>query len=175
MKQLTHAIFYVKTVALVTMFVIVTGCQKPDASKELKPIAEKYIEAWNTGNMDILDTIIDPQFVRHVSPSSITGAVGLDSLKKVISNFRTTYPDFHVAFEEEIYVDNKAAGRWSFTATNTGPGSIPPTGKQIKATGISILHFKNGKIIEEWAEVDNLSIMLQLGFTLTPPSADTIK
>ncbi len=30
-------------------------------------------------------------------------------------------------------------------------------------------------MVEEWVETDNLAAMLQLGFTLTPPSADAEK
>jgi predicted ester cyclase len=156
--------------ALVTTFFVAIGCQQPDASRELKPIVDVYVEAWNTGDLDALDAIIDPQFVRHVSPTSPTSAAGLDSLKKVISTFRTTYPDFQVTIDEEIYAGSKSVGRWSYTATNTGPGRIPPTGKQVTATGISILHYSNGMIVEEWVETDILSTMQQLGFTLTPPS-----
>jgi predicted ester cyclase len=175
MKQLSQTIFKTVSLGLVTLFFFATGCQQPDASKEFKPITDAYVEAWNTGNLDPLDAIIDPQYVRHVSSASTTGAVGVDSLKKVISNFRTTYPDFHVTLDEEIYVGDKSTGRWKYTATNTGPGSIPPTGKKVTATGISILHFKKGKIIEEWVETDNLVAMQQLGFTLTPPSVVTEK
>lgn len=175
MTQLSQTIFKSVILGLVTLFFVATGCQQPDASKELKPITDALVEAWNTGNLDPLDAIIDSQYVRHVSPASKTGAVGLDSLKKVISNVRTTYPDFHITLDEEIYVGDKAASRWRYTATNTGPGSIPPTGKKITATGISILHFKNGKIVDEWVEIDNLVVMQQLGFTLTPPSVVTEK
>ncbi len=145
MKQLSQSIFNIVSLSLVAIFFIATGCQQPDASKELKPIGDAYVEAWNTGNLDPLDAIIDSQFVRHVSSASKTGAVDLDSLKSVISNFRTTYPDMHVTLEEEIYAGDKSVARWTYTATNTGPGIIPPTGMKITATGISIIHYKKWK------------------------------
>jgi predicted ester cyclase len=173
MKHLSKLILESISLGLMVLFLFSIGCQQSDASKEFKLIVDAYIDTWNTGNLNTLDAIIDQQFIRHVSPASTTGAVDLDSLKKVISNFRTTYPDFQVTLDEEIYTDNKGAGRWRYTGTNTGPGSIPPTGKKISATGISILHFKDGKIMEEWVESDNLTVMMQLGFTLTPPSVAT--
>ncbi len=170
MKQLSRSLISTVLMALAATFFVAMGCQQPDASRELKPIGDAYVVAWNTGNLDALDAIIDPQFVRHMSPTSPTSAVGLDSLKRVISTFRRTYPDFQVTLDEEIYTGSKSVARWSYTATNTGPGRIPPTGKQVTATGISILHYSNGKIVEEWVETDNLSTMQQLGFTLAPPS-----
>jgi len=155
-------------IAVLALLFLAVGCQPQDASQALKPIGEVYEEAWNTGNLDLLDDIIDPQFVRFVG--SETSAVGLDSLKQVITALRTTYPDFHVTLDEGIYVGDKSASRWSFTATNTGPGDFPPTGKQVTMTGTSFFRFANGKMVEERVEINVLSWMLQLGFTLTPPS-----
>lgn len=176
MKRFTQTFMRTVLVVLLMAFFIAMGCQQPDASQKLKPIVDAYAEVWNTGNLHALDAIIDPQFVRHTSPSGTASAVvGLDSLKKVIVNLRTAYPDFHVTSDEEIYAGEKAIVRWSYIATNTGTGNFPPTGKQVKNTGIDILRIKNGKIVEDRAETDNLFLMQQLGFTLTPPSVSSAK
>ena len=49
---------------------------------------------------------------------------------------------------------------------------MPPTGKPVNFWGVSILHFANGKITEEWASFDTQSLMKQLGFTMMPPAAE---
>ncbi len=155
-------------ITVLALLFLAVGCQQQDTSKEWKPITDGYVKAWNTGNLEILDGIVDPQFVRIVG--STTLAEGLDSLKKYISSARETYPDFHVTIDERIYAGDKAASRWTVTATNTGPGDFPPTGKQVTVTGISFSRMKNGKLVEERVEYNVLSWMQQLGFTLTPPS-----
>ncbi|NOX87146.1 MAG: ester cyclase, partial [Chlorobi bacterium] len=66
--------------------------------------------------------------------------------------------------------NNAAAARWTITATNTGSGSHPPTGKRIEVPGISIIHFADGKIKDEWIASNNFYWLKQLGFTLVPPS-----
>ncbi len=172
MEYLIRKVFNFSKIITPILFLFIIGCQPPDASIKLKPITDKYVEAWNTGNLDLLDEIIATEFVRHTSPASNTAAVGLDSLKKVMTAFRVAYPDFNVVMDEEIYLENKAVARWTYEGTNTGPGRFPPTGGHVKSTGISLIHIENGKIVEEWAETDNLSSMLQLGFTLTPPVAE---
>jgi predicted ester cyclase len=157
--------------AVLITLVFLAGCQPPppaDYSKELKPLVDAYNAAWESGNVDALDAIFDPNFVRHSDPGS--SAEGLANLKKVIRGFKTSYPDVKLVSEEEIYSKDKFAGRWSFTATHTGPGDIPPTGKSVKQWGINIIHFKNGKIVEEWDGFDNLPLLEQLGYTITPPS-----
>lgn len=96
---------------------------------------------------------------------------GVDGIGKVISGLRAAFPDLKVVVDEEIYGENRAALRWTFTGTNTGSGEMPPTGKAVRAWGIEIIHFANGKITEQWVAYDNQSVMQHLGFTMTPPAA----
>jgi len=156
-------------IAVLALLFLAVGCQQQETSKEWEPIIDGYVEAWNTGNLDILDGIIAPQFVRIVG--STTSAEGLDSLKKYISSFRETYPDFHVTIDERIYAGDKSASRWLFTGTHSGLGNPPLKGKQVNLTGMSFSRMKNGKMVEERVEIDRLAWMLQLGYTLTPPSS----
>jgi predicted ester cyclase len=43
---------------------------------------------------------------------------------------------------------------------------IPPTGKRVTFTGISITQFIDGEIVEHWAEFDLLGLLQQLGASL---------
>jgi predicted ester cyclase len=45
---------------------------------------------------------------------------------------------------------------------------VPPTGKEATFTGIDIYRIVDGKIVEQWVEVDMLGLMQQLGFLPTP-------
>lgn len=157
--------------AIAIAFMVLSGCQqqKPDPSQELKPITDKYVEVWNNGNVAELDAIMDPNYVYHANNSPEVN--GRDGMKKVITSFRTAYPDLKLVLEDEIFSENKAVGRWHITATNTGSGEMPPTGKSVDWWGIAILHFSNGKLKEEWTAYDNQSLMEQLGFTMMPPSS----
>ena len=146
--------------------VILLGCQPPDASKKLKPVVDKYVEVWNTGNLEQLDAIIDPKFVRRVN--LIPDVNGVDGLKKVISGFRAAYPDLKIVVDDPIYSENSFACRWTFTGTNTGPGEMPPTGKPVKIWGLTIAHFANGKLTEENVAYDNHAFLEQLGVMMPP-------
>ena len=132
--------------------------------KNLKPIFDKYYEVWKTGNVDELDAIFDPNFVRHADKGS--SAKNLADLKKVISEFGKTFSDIKLVSEEEIFTENKFAGRWSFT------GKDVVTGLPVSQWGINIIHFKDGKIVEEWDGFDNVPLFEQLGFTTTPPATE---
>jgi predicted ester cyclase len=40
---------------------------------------------------------------------------------------------------------------------------MPPTGKELAMTGITILQLADGKIAEVWTEADGLGVIEQLG------------
>ncbi len=161
--------------APVLALVLIAGCQTPppDPAAELKPIVDAYVEAWNTGNVDALDAIVDVGVQRHASPTTGSGATSLDELKQVITFTRALFPDFHVSLDEEIYVAGKSAIRWTITGTHTGSTEeLPATGKAVSLSGSTISHYAEGKLTEEWVYSDNQDFMQQLGFMLAPPTAE---
>lgn len=171
MKQLIQTILKTGPLFLLMALMVFTGCQqqKPDPSQELKPILDKGVAIWNNGNLDEVSEVWDESVVRSVN--QLPDVKGVDGMKKVISGFRTAYPDAKLTADEEIYAENKVTLRWTFMGTNTGQGEMPPTGKKIKIWGITILHFANGKITREIVAYNNQALMEQLGFSMMPPNA----
>ena len=65
--------------------------------------------------------------------------------------------------EDVIAEGDKAACRVSQRATHRGTfQGMPATGKQVTQTGIDILRFADGKIVERWGEFDSLGLLAQL-------------
>ena len=146
----------------------ISGCEQPDPSLRYQALVDGYIEAWNTGNFENLERIVSSDFEFRLTPK-FEALVGLDSLKAEIGLYRTAYSDFKIDLLETVYSENAAAVRWKITGTHTGSGWIPPTGKQLDVMGMSLVHFEEGKMKDEWVAGNNLLWMQQLGFTLIPP------
>ena len=154
---------------IVTIF-LTSGCQEQkDYSQELKPLIDKYVEVWNSGNVDELDAVMSTDFVRHAKSTSDDG---LKNIKKLITGSRTAFPDLYLVLTDEMFTENRFAAHFSFTATNTGPGQFPSTGKSVEVWGVVIAHFADGKLTEEWVGYDNQSFLEQLGFTMMPPAQE---
>jgi hypothetical protein len=77
-----------------------------------------------------------------------------------------------LGINETVYGKDKVALIWTVTGTNKRPGEIPPTGRTIKGNGISVIHFKDGKIKDEWLGNNNLLWLMQPGFTVVPPAPE---
>jgi len=149
-----------------------TGCTKSNHSEKLGPILGKYVEYWNTGEFIGIEEILHPDFEMRMTPE-FEPEKGIDTFKENVIKWRTAYPDFNLDIKEWVFDSDKVAGLWTISATNTGEGTHPPTGKHIKVMGMSIIHFEAGKIRDEWISSNSLSWMTQLGFKLIPPKTDS--
>jgi len=138
------------------------SCQKqvteeiPEAmtEEEMKARAERVLEIYNEGNLVLIDELYAPEFVSHEYATK-EEVVGLDAFKQSITSLRTQYPDFNLTFDEIIVKDDKGVFLWTVTGTNTGPlqtpmGELPPTGKKVQVSGVSISRRVNEKTVEQW-------------------------
>lgn len=135
---------------------------------ELNQKIEKYVGYWNTGNFEGIEDVLHTDFELRMTPKFLPEK-GIEKFREKIIYWRQAYPDFYIVLDEVLYSKDAAAARWTITATNTGTGQHPPTGKSIKVSGISIIHFFDAKIKDEWIASNNLDWIKQLGFTVVPP------
>ena len=138
--------------------------EKKDLSTEYDQIVEKYVEIWNTGQFEGIHDVLSEDFEIRSSPQ-FESEKGIDTFKESIINVRKSYPDFHIKVNEKIYSTNSAAARWTVTATGKN-------GKELNIMGMSIIHFIDGKIKDEWISNNDLSWLQQLGYTIEHPSTD---
>jgi steroid delta-isomerase-like uncharacterized protein len=137
--------------------------------EEVQAWTDSVLKMWNEANLTIVDEVYAPELVRHDcgAPEDI---VGLENIKNYLKNFFNAFPDLNVTVDETIAVGKKLVQRWTLTGTNTGSmADMPPTGKNVRISGVSIVHMVNGKAVEIWDFYNVLDMMQQLGFTLTPP------
>jgi len=147
----------------------VTG--EPGNPEENKAIVMRYVEEfWNQKNLDVLDELISPSAIAHEATTVHLFGQGLESLKQAAAMYIAAFPDLHVTVDDLIAEGDMVVERWTCTATNQGElMGIPPSGKQVAWTGITMYRFADGKIVEHWWAWDALGLMQQL----TPPEVPT--
>lgn len=168
-RLLTKIAFILTLVLLSFSFSCQQQVQEGITEEEAQAFTDRILEMWNEANLTIVDEVYAPEIVRH-DCSLPEDIVGLENMKNFLKNLFNAFPDLHLTVDEMIVAGNKMAQRWTMTGTNTGPmGDMPPTGKNVRFSGVSIAHFVNGKAVEIWDFFNVLDMMQQLGFTLTPP------
>jgi len=133
------------------------------STEENKVLARRiFEEAGSQGNYAVIDEVIAPSFVYQAS--ALPDTHGPAGLKEFFAGHRRGYPDIQYTIEETVAEGEHVVVRWVVSGTHLGETrGIAPTGKTVKADGITIFRFANGQIMDGKAVWDALALMQQLG------------
>ncbi|HLI91508.1 MAG TPA: ester cyclase [Ktedonobacteraceae bacterium] len=119
-------------------------------------------EVWHQGDLSRIDELFASDFVRH-DPGG-RELHGTDQNRQFISSMRAAFPDVRYTVDDQIVEGDKVVMRYRFEGTHLGEfQGMPPTRKQVNYTGILIYRITDGKIAEQWTELDLLGLLRQLG------------
>jgi steroid delta-isomerase-like uncharacterized protein len=120
-------------------------------------------EVWNKGNLSLADELYAANYTHH-DPSTPDAGKGPESEKRRATLYRGAFPDFRLTIDDILADGETVTARWSCHGTHKGAlGEIAPTGKQFTISGISVVRFTSGKMVEGWVNWDALGMMRQLG------------
>ncbi len=129
-----------------------------------KMIHRIYEEAYNKGNLDVLDEAIDEDYLRHQPP--MPDVQGLEAYKKFIADSRNAYSGLEFSIEQIIVQGDTSAARYTLRGIHTGHSPTiraQPTGNPVIMPGCIISHWVNGKVAVDWAYNDYLGLLQQFG------------
>jgi len=143
------------------------------STEENKVAARRIIEFWNGGDLGVLDEIIAPDYVRHWHGTAARPKFGPEWFKQLAMHVRAVIPDLRFTAEDLLADGDKVVMYYTGTGSQQGEyasmwGPVPPTGKKVAWTGITILRVADGQIAEEWLEEDRLGLYQQMGAIPSP-------
>ena len=139
---------------------------------EYKTFGHKWFgEVWNKQNESAIFELFSKKGIAHdLRDEQGNEIVGPEKFAVFFKQFIQSFPDLRVHVEDTVTEKEKITCRCTITATHSGKPfqsfdgrSIPPTGKEIKFTGMSIVVVRDGQIQEAWNNFDFLTMYLQLG------------
>ena len=129
-----------------------------------KAIARRWAEeVWGKADVSVAEQLAHPDITVDypLLPETVHGS---EAFKQVLAMVKGAIPDVHGSVDELIAEGDKVVIRWTVGGTQRGAfGAIPPTGRSVSWTGISICRLVDGKVIEDRGEEDALGLMQQLG------------
>jgi predicted ester cyclase len=133
-----------------------------------KAIIQRMSQATRREGLTAQADFFDDRVTNHGLP------VTRDEIRAVLEDICTTFPDVTL---EPIHI--VAEGEWVamrcyFSGTHDGVGQhpfvheglltgVPATGKSIKVQHIHMFRLRGGRIVEHWANRDDVGMMRQLG------------
>lgn len=119
------------------------------STEENKAIVRRWSEElFNQGHLEVADEIVAPTYRRH-DPGDPFVVEGPEDLKRLVCMLRAHVPDLHINVEDVIAEGDKVVTRY--------------TGALGTLSGIQIFRLVDGKIVESWANRDDLGALRQRG------------
>jgi len=133
-----------------------------------KALVRRWFAETDRGNDAVVGELCAPDYVDH-SPPLPGMPSGSTGVRQANDALRMAFPDTVHIIEDQIAEGDKVVtrlrGRGTFTGEILG---IPPNGKLVEITGISIHRIVDGKLVEHWANADLMGFMQQLGALPAP-------
>ncbi len=126
----------------------------PTSSDETRVLVRRLEEAVNTRQLDVLDELVTPNFVRHCQATPQFDVRSLEQFKEFLRQDATVFPDNTTSFTHVLAEGDLAAAWGTYEGTQEGQmGPFPPSGKKVRV---------------EW---DNMAVLGQLGHLPAVPAA----
>lgn len=130
---------------------------------QTKQLLNWYEEVWHKGNERAIDNLLHQNAIIH-GLGTESNTTGPENFKPFYKNFRESFPTVHVKLEPIVVTDDIEAAYCEVTGNDTD-------GKDFRFYGITIVRFKDGKIMEAWNGFDFLTMYKQLGYEMISPNA----
>ena len=120
-----------------------------------KAVMRRWIdEGHNRGNLKLLDDTFAPSYRAHLADGQ---TADFARLREVEEGFHRDFADIQITILDMLAEGDRVVTRSNIAATHRA------SGKRMDVTAMSLARFANGKVIEDWMNMDELRMMTQLG------------
>jgi predicted ester cyclase len=156
------------------------GAQPAAKTKQNTMEASMTLEENKALVQGFVDRVMNEGDTEAITEFTVPGSMFAGGLVGQIEAMKTAFPDLHFTVGDMICEGDQVAVRVMTQGTNSGPlvglpafGRLetpaPPTGKSVTSSGLYVFKLSNGRIVSYAAELDQIGMLRQMGWTFTPP------
>jgi steroid delta-isomerase-like uncharacterized protein len=129
------------------------------SSEANKAAVRDCFENASKGNFEALPAIVTEDYVVH--PEEVRGA---DGLAEMVKGYRSALAGLSVTVEHQFTEGDWVGTRCTIRGRHDGElMGVPPTGRAVEFTSLTISRCRDGRIAEEWELIDTVGVMRQIG------------
>jgi steroid delta-isomerase-like uncharacterized protein len=120
-------------------------------------------EVFGQGKLELVDELLAPDYLSH-APGDPELNRGRENIKEIVRAYHSAFPDIDFAVEQQVAEVDMVVTRWIARGTHRGEFmGIPPSGRRIAVSGMSMDRISGGRIVENWNNWEALEMMRQIG------------
>lgn len=130
-------------------------------AQSLEELARRWFDqVWNRTRREAIAELMAPGAVLHEAGND---SIGPEGFYPFFDRMQATFSEMRLSVEDTITQGDKISVRWLCTARHSGDGlDMSPKGTTIQVTGITIIRFADGMIVEAWQNWDMLGMLQQI-------------
>ena len=131
---------------------------------ENKTLVADFIgRLFTKGDLTAVDDVLSEGFVDHDPPFG--GPSDREGMRTAGAMFRSAFPDWHSELQQMVAEEDIVVERFTASGTHTGVDimGVAASGLAVHLPGINIFRIADGRIVERWGRLDDLSLLRQLG------------
>jgi steroid delta-isomerase-like uncharacterized protein len=137
------------------------------ALAEMTQRLEEAIAAWNRGDLEDYLTLYDEDVTLYgYGPQPMDKTAVRGFYQGIVAGL----PGSQIELLDTFGADDRIVTRFVQRGRHDGElMGVPATGRDVEINGITILAFRDGRVIARWAMADMLGLLVQLG-AIPPPA-----
>lgn len=130
-------------------------------STQAQNLVRRLIDAINRQDYDVLQDLVDPDYVYRAPGEELRGVAGLQGL---LTNYHRGFPDLELVVDDMFGAGDRVATAFTFNGTHLGElMGVPATGRRVSVHGTIHSRVEGGRLVEEWELLDLAAMFRQLG------------
>jgi steroid delta-isomerase-like uncharacterized protein len=128
---------------------------------EMTTRLDEAIAAWNRGDLDAYLTLYDDDVTLHgYSPQPLDR----HAVRGFYEGIFAGLPGSQIEVVDAFGSGDRIVARFVQRGRHDGVlMGVPPTGRDVELNGITVLAFRDGRVVERWAVADMLGLLVQIG------------
>lgn len=134
------------------------------SGEDNKAIVRRYLSRVDTGDIGCLDEFVDSSYDDHNPPPFQGEARGMEGARDAFAYALKAFSDFRHEIHEQYADGDVVISRITGQGRHTGDFmGVPATNRDVSMEGIAIHRVVDGKVVEHWAQVDGMGLLMQMG------------
>lgn len=136
------------------------------SAEENKAALQRAVDAWNAGDLDGYLRLYDESVAHHgVTPEPLDSAANRGFYEGMWKGF----PGARLTLEDVLAEGDKLAVRFHVSGRHEGDFmGLPPTNREFVLSGLTVMRFRDARIVERWTIADMFGLLTQLGALPAP-------
>ena len=131
-----------------------------------------FEEVWNKGREDAIGEMLAPDVIAHGLSDDGREQSGPEAFKRFWRQFRSGVHDIRITVDQVVEEGDTTAARFTAHGRHGGDGmGVKATNRPIRVSGMCMMRWRGGQIVEGWNEFDAAGLMRQISGPGAPAAA----